>query len=92
MISRCLRTVLPDLYCLCLSLLHVGFVFSCDTICPEGRCCFWGNAINLCQVGDPFLVKAHCLVLRDGNFINSFIQSPVTAVILPVVNGWQNSL
>lgn len=62
--------------------------FPPNSICAEGRCSFWGNAINLCQMGDPFPVKAHCLVLRDGNFINSFIQSPVTAVILPVVNGW----
>jgi len=37
-------------------------------------------------------MKAYYLVLRDGNFINSFIQSPVTAVILSVVNDWQNSL
>lgn len=43
-------------------------------------------------MGDLFPVKALCLVLRNGNFVNSFIQSPVTAVILPVVNGWQNSL
>lgn len=29
-------------------------------------------------------MKALCLILRNGKFVNSFIQSPVTAVILPV--------
>lgn len=90
MISHCLSIALPDLYCLCLSLFYIAP--PPNSICAEDRCYFWGNAINLNQMGDPFPVKAHCLVLSDGNFINSFIQSPVTAVILPVVNGWQNSL
>lgn len=54
--------------------------------------CFWGNAIKFGQIGDLLPVKAHCLALRDGNFINSSIQSPVTAAVLPVVNVWWNSL
>lgn len=57
------------------TLLHWLFFAPPNSICAEGCCYFWGNAINLCQMGDPFPVKAHCLVLSDGNFINSFIQS-----------------
>lgn len=67
--------------------LHWLF-FSPSSICAEDWCCFWGNAINFCQMGDLLPGKARCLALRDGNFINSFIQSLATAVILPVVNVW----
>lgn len=96
MVLHCLSIALPDLpdlYYLCLSLVYNSFFFflSQQHLCRRLMCC-WGNAINFCQIGDLLPVKAHCLALRDGNFINSFIRSPVTAAVLPVVNVWWNSL
>lgn len=86
MIARCESIVL---ICILYACHSSTLAFSPSPIPPssifaEGCSYYQRNAINLCQRGDLFPVKALCLILRNGKFVNSFIQSPVTAVILPV--------